>query len=156
MLRRTISFALAPVLFLLVATLVVPSVAADAVYHTEHMLLLPVGNTTTGSGFVVNMHPNGPQIFAHERYVLTHAQPNTIYVVNLLVYPFDPACSGSPVTGASTELQTNPAGNGTADLVIRPSAVPAALRDATHGVAWAVTMKGTVVYQTACTQVTLD
>ncbi len=154
--RQAMSVALMGALLLLVSALVAPSVAADAVYHTERLILLPVGGTPHGTGLVVNIHPNGPQVYAHERYVLRDALPNTTYTVNLTAYPFDPSCSGSPAPFGSTALRTNAAGNGTAHLVIPFGAVPLALRNATHGVAWTVTLNGTTVYRTNCTQVTLD
>ena len=38
--------------------------AADQVYHTERLELVPVGGAPLQSGFVVNIHPNGPINFA--------------------------------------------------------------------------------------------
>jgi hypothetical protein len=36
--------------------------AADAVYHTQHMALEPVGDAPLRSGFVQNIKANGPTI----------------------------------------------------------------------------------------------
>ena len=67
-------------LFLLVAVAAAlvsaQSAAADAVYHSEHMRLSPVGGAPLKSGFVQNIHPNGPNVYARERYVLNGALAN--------------------------------------------------------------------------------
>ena len=137
----------------LIALVGAQAATADAVYHSEHM-------TFTGaplkSGFVQNIHPNGPKVFAHERYVLNGALPNAQYEVRLLVHLFDPTCSSAPVEFAKTPLATNRSGNGSADLVIRPEDVPSAVRNAKHGVHWEVLLDGALAYRTACTSVELD
>ena len=147
-------------LFLLVvaATALVSaqSAAADAVYHSEHMRLSPVGGAPLKSGFVQNIHPNGPNVYARERYVLNGALANQRYEVRLLVHLFDATCSSTPVLFRSTALETNTAGNGSAQLLLRPEDVPAAVRNATHGVHWEVWRDGTLAYRTACTSVELD
>jgi len=144
----------------LVATVVVlalaPGAVADEVYHSEHMRLEPVGGVPLGKGFVENIHADGPQVYAHEVYVLNHALPNTVYEVHLLAYPFDPACEGTPAGFGFTTLITNGTGNGRAKRLIRPADVPAELRDATHGIRWEVRSGGATVYTTDCTGVTLD
>lgn len=129
---------------------------ADAVYHSEHMALEPIGGAPLRSGFVENIHPNGPKVYARERYVLNGAAPNARYDVRLLVHLFDRTCSNAPVLFATTPLTTNRAGNGSAQLIIRPEDVPAAVRNATHGVRWEVVRAGAPAYRTACTSVTLD
>ena len=103
-------------------------------------------------------HPNGTQIFAHEIYSLKGALPNTTYQVFLLVHLGDPGCDNSTATNfGSTDLTTNATGNGRADRFIPTETVPLAIRDQTHGVRWEVRLlDGTLVYQSACTNVTLD
>jgi hypothetical protein len=130
--------------------------SADAVYHSEHMELTPVAGAQLRSGFVENIHADGPKVYARERYVLNGASPNAAYEVRLLVHLFDDTCSNAPVLFAATQLATNGAGNGSAQLVIRPEDVPAAVRNATHGVHWEVWRGGTLAYRTACTSVELD
>jgi hypothetical protein len=132
------------------------SAAADAVYHSEHMRLSPVGGAPLRTGFVQNIHPNGPNVYARERYVLNGALANQRYEVRLLVHLFDASCSSTPVPFRSTALDTNGAGNGSAQLLLRPEDVPTAVRNATHGVHWEVWRDGTLAYKTACTSVTLD
>lgn len=61
------------------------SALADSAYHTERLEFEPVTVSETGSGMVVNIHPNGPVIGALERYQLKKAQPNTEYDVWLVV-----------------------------------------------------------------------
>jgi hypothetical protein len=144
-------------LLLGLCALLLPATAvADQVYHSEHLPFVAVGGAPLHYGFVENVHPNGPQVYAHEMYSLKGALPNTTYQVFLLVHLGDPGCDASTATNFGfTELTTNAAGNGTADRFI-PS-VPDAIRNQTHGVRWEVrTIGGTLVYQTACTNVTLD
>ena len=129
--------------------------AADAVYQSERLDLEGLGGAP-GGGMVVNVHANGPQVYAHELYVLNGAAPNTDYEVHLVAYAFDPVCEGAPSDFGSAPLTTNRAGNGRAKRVFRPNDVPAELRDATHGIRWEVSTDGTTVYQTQCTAVTLD
>jgi hypothetical protein len=54
----------------------VGSAAADSAYHTERLALRGVGGAP-GGGMVVNVHANGPNVYAHEIYTLSHAVPGT-------------------------------------------------------------------------------
>ena len=135
---------------------VVPNAGADRVYHSQHVALTSVAGAPLRAGFVENIHANGPNVFAHEVYVLIGAAPETSYAVHVIAYPFDPTCSGTGVDLGATTLTTNVAGNGRADRFIRPSDVPSAVRGTTLGVRWEVTRDGTVVYTSTCQAVTLD
>src|SRR5829696_8976759 len=64
--------------------------AADSAYHTERLALRGVAGAP-GGGMVVNIHANGPNVYAHEIYTLSHAVPGTYQVV-LSIYP-----DGKPV-----------------------------------------------------------
>jgi hypothetical protein len=139
----------------LLALVAAPLAAADRVYHSEHMDLMRVGTDPLHKGFVQNIHPNGPNVYAHEIYVLNGALPTAAYTVHLLVHLFSPTCAGAPTQFAVTPLTTNRSGNGQADLFIRPP-IPAPIRDATHGVRWEVRRNGVLQYATACTPVMLD
>ena len=150
------SRAMTALVMTVVAFTLVPRAAADDVYHSEHMTLEPVGSAPLRTGFVENIHANGPAIYAQEIYVLNGAAPNTDYEVHLVAYAFDPGCEGAPSDFGSAPLTTNRAGNGRAKRVFRPNDVAAELRDAMHGIRWEVTTDGTTVYQTQCTAVTLD
>lgn len=137
--------------------LLLPDVAAgDAVYHSQHVRLHPVAGAPLRSGFVENIHPNGPQVYAHEVYVLNGAQANTSYQVTLLLFPLSTNCSGEPVVIPTATLTTNGSGNGKAQVFFRPADIPATLRGASHGLVWQLTAAGAVVYETSCSSVTLD
>ena len=45
------------------------------------------------SMFVENIHANGPNVFAHEQYVVNGAEPNTTYDVVLTISIGDPTCT---------------------------------------------------------------
>jgi hypothetical protein len=137
--------------------LLVPDVATgDAVYHSQHVLLHPAAGAPLRSGFVENIHPNGPMVYAHEVYVLNGAQANTSYQVTLLLFPFSTNCSGQPAAIPTATLSTNGSGNGKAQVFFRPADLDPALRGASHGLIWQLTGGGTVVYETNCSSVTLD
>jgi hypothetical protein len=132
-----------------------PLAAADAVYHSQHIALNPIGSASLRSGFVENIHADGPQVYAHELYALNGAEPDTTYQVTLMLYPFDPSCLSSAVPIPTARFQTNPAGDGIGQFIFRPGDVPVELRGATHGIRWEVT-SGSSTYGTACSSVTLD
>ena len=139
-----------------VGLMVAPAVA-DATYHSSHIQLFPVGGTPLRSGFVENIHANGPNVFAREVYVLNGAQPNTTYQVTLEIFAFDPTCTGAPAAVVETAaITTNAAGNGRGEAVFRPADVPAELRNATHGIIWTVSDASGVVFSSGCELVTLD
>jgi hypothetical protein len=140
-----------------VAALSGPAARADQVYHSQHIALQPVGHETLRSGFVENIHVNGPTTFAHEIYVLNGAESATTYQVTLNIFALDPTCAGSPgLVIPTAAITTNTAGNGRGDAVFRPSDVHATLRHATHGVIWTVSDSSGVEFSTGCQVVTLD
>jgi hypothetical protein len=141
---------------LVVAVLAAPA-AADRVYHSEHLALTPVGGAPLRSGFVENIKAQGPQVYAHEIFVLNGAVPNATYTVTRNFFVFDPDCSGENgvFTSRVASLTTNAHGNARGDTKLAPEDV--AGFQGLHGVVWTVTnAAGAVVYQTACTAVTLD
>jgi hypothetical protein len=141
---------------LILALALTPSATADQVYHSQHIALEPVSTAPLRSGFVENVHPNGPTIYAHEIYVLNGAVPNADLEVHLVAYLFDPTCSGLPTDFGAVPLDTNGVGNGSADRFFAPADVPPAIRHATHGIRWEVTGTDGVLYETGCNAVTLD
>ena len=148
--------------------LMVAPALADAGYHSSHIQLLPTGGTPLRSGFVENIHVNGPEVFAREVYVLNGAQPETTYQVTLNIFVLDPSCTGSP--GAvvailwepsadrvqTAAITTNAAGNGQGGAVFRPADVPVVLRNATHGIIWTVSDASGVVFSSGCERVSID
>jgi hypothetical protein len=133
------------------AAALVGTAAADRVYPTEHLELTGVGGAP-GGGMVVNIHPNGPNVYAHEIYTLRQAVPGT-YQVSLNVFPTSLNCTGSSAAIATATITTNASGNGWADVKFTPEDV-AELRGMTLSISW--TVAGPATYVTACTVVTLD
>ena len=129
----------------------VGTAAADRVYHTERLALSGVGGAP-GGGMVVNVHPNGSNVYAHEIYTLSHAVPGE-YQVFLNLFPTSLDCTGPTVALPTATLTTNAAGNGRADVKFTPEGA-AELRHMTFSISW--TVAGPATYVTACTVVTLD
>jgi hypothetical protein len=132
--------------------LAVSPALADGVYHSQHVALAPVDDFPLRSGFVENIHANGPKIYAHENYVLNGAAPNTTYDVFLLAH-IDPLCE-IPILALNTaSLTTNVAGNGKAQVVLSPEQVPP---PTTLYLRWELRSAGVPVYRTECSMVVLD
>jgi hypothetical protein len=137
------------------AALLPPVAAADRVYHSEHLRFAPVGGEPLRSGFVENIKAEGPIIYAHEIFLLNGARANTSYSVTRDFFFQETECKGDPVPPNKpiATLQTNRSGNARGSVVVMPSQITI---DGDHGVMWTVWDGDTVVYQTACTVVTLD
>jgi hypothetical protein len=129
----------------------VGTATADRVYHTEHLELSGVGGAP-GGGMVVNIHPNGPNVYAHEIYTLRRAVPGS-YQVSLNLFPTSLDCTGSSIAIPTATITTNASGSGRADVKFTPADV-AALRGMTVSISW--TVAGPATYVTTCTVVTLD
>jgi hypothetical protein len=105
---KTSRLLLAAALVMTAVAVAAPLAAADAVYHSKHIALNPIGGAPLRSGFVENIHADGPQVYAHELYVLNGAEPDTAYQVTLLLYPFDASCVSDVVPIPTASFQTNP------------------------------------------------
>lgn len=154
---RLPSHALAAVTASIAALAAVPVLAgADAIYHTEHMALEPVGDAPLRSGFVNNIKANGPTIYAHEVYVLTGAAPRTSYTVTNHFFFGDPTCTDltKEEPFETAVLRTNRAGNGRGDVVFAPADIGGLTGIA--GVYWTLESAAGGAYRTACTTVELD
>jgi hypothetical protein len=125
--------------------------AADSAYRTEQLDLVGLAGAP-GGGRVVNIHTNGPVVYAHEIYTLQHAAPGT-YQVFLNLFPTSLNCSGAVVPIPTASIETNAAGNGQGDAKFTPEDA-ADLRGQTFSISW--TVVGPATYQSACTVVTLD
>jgi hypothetical protein len=101
---------------------------------------------------VVNVHTNGPQVYAHEIYTLRDAVPGT-YQVTLNVFPTSLDCTGTALAFPTATLVTNAKGNGRADVKFTPEDV-AGFRGMTFSLSW--TVAGPATYVTGCTVVVLD
>jgi hypothetical protein len=135
----------------LAAAALAGTAAADAVYHSERLDLKGLGGAP-GDGMVVNIHANGPQVYAHEIYTLRQAVPGT-YQVILNVFPTSLDCTGMALAVPTATLETNARGNGRADVKFTPEEV-AGFRGMTFSLSWTVT--GPATYVTSCTVVVLD
>jgi len=91
--RLLVTFALAGIAVMAGAV----SARADGVYHSQHVALSPIGGAPLRSGFVENVHADGPNVYAHEQYVVNGAEPDTTYQVVLMIFPLDTTCSSSPL-----------------------------------------------------------
>jgi hypothetical protein len=128
---------------------------ADAVYPSQHIPLHPVSTAPVITGFVENIHANGPKVYAHEVYVVVGASPSTSYDVTIAVYEQDPACSTTPLQIVTAILTTDAAGSGWADVFFSPEDANG-LRGASHGAIWSLSVSGSPVYQTDCSTIVLD
>jgi len=129
---------------------------ADQVYHSHHYDLTPINGAPLQSGFVENIHPNGPNVYAHENYVLNGATPDTSYQVVLSIWTSNLTCSGSPDLQIPTAvLGTNVSGNGKAEHVFTPADADG-LHGHTVSLMWQVLAGGAPAYETGCEVVTLD
>jgi hypothetical protein len=133
--------------------LLTPLATADAVYHSQHIALLPAEGSPLRSGFVENIHANGPNVYAHEIYVVAGAAPATTYMVTLHLFS-DTACTDEIATIPTATFETNGNGNGVGQAEFTPEQA-GSLRGGTFGIEWTVT-GGTAEYQTACSTVMLD
>ena len=125
--------------------------SADSAYHTERLELRGL-NGAPGGGMVVNAHPNGAIVYAHEIYELSGAVAGT-YQVAIHIFPASLNCSGGSFDFPTATIETNARGNGSADVKFTP-ADAAGIRGLTLSIYWTVT--GPATYVTDCTVVTLD
>jgi hypothetical protein len=148
--RRLTLLPLATLALLLAAA----PVAADSTYRTERLRLRPADSGEQGYGMVVNAHPNGPRIYAHEQYLLTGAKPRETYEVWLLV---GADCDSLQRFVQTASITTNGAGNGAGDVFFSFEAIDAlGVRGTTLAGAWEVVNDGLVAYETDCTSIELD
>ena len=139
-----------------------PPALADQTQHSIHAPLSAVPGSPgepLRSGFVEDIHANGPTIYAQEIYQLNGAKPSTTYQVTLNIYKEVKQCTSLaiPAIVTDTNLTTNTVGDAKGQATFTLSAATATgLRGGTYGVIWTVSDSGVVAYETACTAVTLD
>ena len=139
--------------FVTAAVVLAGTAAADAIYHTQRFLLHGLAGAP-GGGAVVNIHPNGKQVFAHEVYMLKDAVPGT-YSVFLNIFPTSTNCGGTKIALPMATLETNDRGTGLGDGKLTPEDVTGAgLRNLTFSISWTVT--GPATYVTDCSVVRTD
>jgi hypothetical protein len=135
----------------LVAGVLAASAAADALYHATRIPLHGIDDAP-GGGTVVNIHANGPVVYAHEVYLLHGAEPGS-YQVMIHIYPASQDCTGEALNLPTAALETNAAGNGEADVKFTPADADG-LRGLTVSAFW--TAEGPASYTTDCSIITLD
>lgn len=126
-----------------------PLAQADQAFHTARLPLVPV-NGSGVTGTVIDVHAQGPRIYAQERYQLRSATPGTTYTVSLYA-----SCATQPVLFGVTEtLTANRAGNAVGKHTFAPAGLPAG----TYYLQWVVSDVGTntAVATTACVAVAID
>jgi len=154
--RQPFKFVSGAVLGLLVVGLIASPASADNTYHSTQIALTPVGNAPLRTGFVENIHANGPNVFAHENYVVNGAIPNTDFQVAISVWVDNTACTGDPsFTLPTATLSTNGAGNGQAQHVFTP-ADASGLHNTTDGAMWTLSTNGGETYTSGCEVISLD
>jgi len=129
--------------------------SADQAFHSQRIPLSAVTGAPLKSGAVIDIHAEGPMIYAQERYVVVGAEPETTYQVTLLIYT-DPACSALlfPITTAT--MTTNAAGNAQGKATFYPQDVEGLPRT-TYYLTWQISMQGgAVTYSTGCIPVMVD
>jgi len=126
--------------------------SADATYHTARIALAsPTG--APGGGTVINIHADGPRVYAHEVYLLHGVSPGD-YAITLTIYGTTHDCSGPVALALQTAtVSTNAVGNGRSDVVFTPEQA-APLRGLTVSAVWTAT--GPADYTSVCSVITLD
>jgi hypothetical protein len=142
----------------LAALVLVPAAFADAVFHSTHAELSPVGGAPLRSGFVEIIHIDGPINAAHDNYVLNGASPNASYTVTLHISTdADATCSAPFVVAPVATLDTNGSGNGKVDAVFPPALIDAlGIHNSTVHVYFTLGAGGGVSYTTSCLTSQLD
>jgi hypothetical protein len=140
------------------AALLVPAGAsADSVFKTQHIALTPLDGAPLRSGFVQQIHANGPIVYGTDAVVLNGALPRTTYVAVMFVSPFDPTCASGVVPFGGLTFKTNAAGNGRgATGIIPPEAIPDVVRGHVDGFYWVVFSGGAPAYATSCAPLPAD
>jgi len=120
---------------------------ADQAFHTLNAPLSAVGGAPLKSGWIADIHANGPIIGAHEEYHLNGGSPNTTYQVVIQFYPGVTGCPGTAVPLPTAQLTTNAAGNGNADWVF-PGGPPGPVTQ--NSAIWQLVGPNGIAYQTDC------
>jgi hypothetical protein len=153
-----------PVLVGTLALVLTPAIAlfADQDFHTERLPFFltsegeAAGHPELRSGHVVDIHANGPQIGALERYMINGAKPNTSYQVLLMIFAND--CDGGflPPPLPTVTLETDKHGNAHGKVVFTADDL-ADFSGLTFGVQWTLEDEDEVIaYETDCIFVSVD
>ncbi len=139
-------------------------VLADQSFHTTR---LPLSLTAAGAaaeqptlraGQVVDIHTNGPTVFAIEQYLLNGAEPNTEYQVVLSFYQ-DTSCTPGgdyDFVLPGVTLTTDTHGDAYGQARNTPEEIPPDLHNTDWGIVWTFVGGGVPAYATACVEVHID
>lgn len=149
------------VAFLLTAALGITTVRADRAYHTERLPIsasgLP-GHPELRTGAVVNIHAEGPVVWAIEEYMVNGAAPDTTYWVVIEVTVNGDCSEGPDAQLPTVPLVTDARGNARGMATFAPEDVAEFPKIPVHG-RWSLRLdspNGPEAYGTACTLVVID
>ena len=136
----------------------IAALATAAGFPAQRYPLVPVAGEPLESGFVENIHPEGPQVYARHIYVLNGARSNESYDAFISIWTTNVACTGAPTFVLPVAvLQTNGTGNGRADVVHTPEQLDElGIRGLTIGGEVTFRRGGSLAYTTGCHVVELD
>ncbi|HEV8716993.1 MAG TPA: hypothetical protein VGX03_29755 [Candidatus Binatia bacterium] len=136
------------------------AVVADQAFHSQRLSFsLTTFGALTGhpelrSGQVVDIHANGPQVGALERYMINGAKPNTSYQVVLHV--FDGGCAGGQIALIPTAtLGMDAHENAQGQAVFTPEQL-APFAGMVFGIYWTLVADNIIAYKTPCIVVAID
>jgi len=136
------------------------AVVADQTFHSQRLSFALTtfgalaGHPELRSGQVVDIHANGPQIGALERYLINGAKPTTRYQV--ILHLLDGGCAGDPIALVhTTTLETDAHGDAHGQVVFTAAQL-APFAGMVFGVRWTLVADDLIAYQTACIVVAVD
>ena len=139
-------------------------VLADQSFHTTRLPLslteegVAAGQPTLRAGQVVDIHANGPTVFAIEQYLLNGAEPNTEYQVFLSFY-WDTSCASASdydFVLPGVTLTTDAHGDAYGQARNTPADIPPILHNTDWGIVWTFFDGALAAYSTACAKVHID
>ena len=141
-----------------IAAVSIVALAPAAPFPAERYPLVAVGGEPLDSGFVMNIHPNGPQVYARHVYVLNGARSDASYQAVISIWTSNVECSGTPAFVLPVAvLQTNGVGNGRAEVVHTPEDLAGlGIRGLTIGGEVTFLRGGSLAYTAGCRVVELD
>jgi hypothetical protein len=144
---------------ILISTLFAP-VLADQTFHSQRLDLARTdagalnGHPVLRSGQVVDIHADGPQIGALERYMVNGAKANTSY--DVILHLFNNDCDGAPAGLITTAtLETNAQGNAQGQWLFTAEDL-SPFAGLVFGIQWTLVSGGVIAYQTPCIVVAID
>lgn len=144
-----------------------PAAYADRSFHTVQLpLVLTAAGQAAGfpelaTGHIVDIHADGPTVYAIEQYMINKAKPSTSYQVADVVWiggcPSDPSTPPSAIL-PTVILTTNANGFAQGNYKISPDTITQfGLHGTTLGIVWTLTSDSIVAYSmSSCINVAMD